>query len=60
MCRHRRSIPFGSLGKMARKAESAHQFGELHRQPHRIFAKRRKSPSLQAAQRNWDAAMPVH
>ena len=31
MCRHR-PIPFGSLVKMARKAESAHQFGELLRQ----------------------------
>ena len=60
MCRQRRPIPFGSLGKMARKAESAQQFGELQRQPHRIFAERRKSPSLQATQRNWDATMPVH
>ena len=29
MCRHRRPISFGSLVKMARKVESAHQFGEL-------------------------------
>jgi hypothetical protein len=60
MCRQRHPIPFGSLGEMARKAESAHQFGELQRQPRRIFAKRRKSPSLQATRRNWDATMPVH
>jgi hypothetical protein len=32
MCRQRRPIPFGSLVKMARKAESARQFGELRRQ----------------------------
>jgi hypothetical protein len=60
MCRQRRPIPFGSLVKMARKAESAHQFGELQRQPHRIFAERRKSPNWQAGAAELGRDDPVH
>ena len=46
MCRQRRPIPFGSLVKMARKAESAHQFGELQRQATSDFCQAAKVAKL--------------